>query len=189
MKKVIKKRKLKEGFYRGEILKNKPNGYGILIMYDDNKQWKAIGMPSQISDIYLGEWKNGKYDGKGRLIGYSGLEWGSDNDGMPLVIEEERGIFKEGNIIEPYYRIEKDINTYKTWACYECFYKNDQYHQIKKNKKFQKQGTFTVNEVTKLIGIDLTKSKKILGNKLKKKYKIDLKAKITLKILHTLIQI
>ena len=29
-------------------------------MYDDNKQWKTIGMPSQISDIYLGEWKNGK---------------------------------------------------------------------------------------------------------------------------------
>ena len=189
MKKIkIQKKKLKKGLYRGEILKGKPNGYGIFIKYDDNERWKAIGMPTQINEIYLGEWKDGEYNGKGRLIGYSGLEWGSDKDDMPLVIVEERGNFKEGRHIEPYYYFTQDEP--KKWTCYETFHKNGEFTQLEiKNKKFQKPGSFTVSEVAMLLGIDLNKSKKILGAELKRKYKIDVKAKISLKLLHSLVQI
>ena len=196
MKKIkIQKKKLKKGLYRGEILKGKPNGYGIFIKYDDNERWKAIGMPTQINEIYLGEWKDGEYNGKGRLIGYSGLEWGSDKDDMPLPCSEDRGNFEKGKIASPHYNFEEDVirsvdEGRKTWICRKMFYENEK-RKIKeiKNKKFQKPGSFTVSEVAMLLGIDLNKSKKILGAELKRKYKIDVKAKISLKLLHSLVQI
>ena len=49
----------KKGFYRGEILNNKPNGYGIFIHYEKHKiRQKVLGISSQINHIYLGEWVN-----------------------------------------------------------------------------------------------------------------------------------
>jgi len=97
-KKIIKKNLNfddKKSFYRGEVLKGKPNGYGILFIYDDNKWAKNI-LPSQIRSIYLGKWKEGKFSGKGRLVDYTGLEYESDEFGMPTPLEEYKGNFRNG---------------------------------------------------------------------------------------------
>ena len=109
MKKKIIKKNLnfdgKKSFYRGEVLKGKPNGYGILLIYDDNK-WAKNKLPPQIRSIYLGKWKEGKFSGKGRLVDYAGLEYESDEFGMPTPLEEYKGNFRNGKCrIEGYVEI------------------------------------------------------------------------------------
>jgi len=149
-----------------------------------------LGISAQISDIYLGEWVNGKFDGYGRLISYVGLEWGSDKDGMPKITEEERGNFKKGEIVEPYHRFTEDFGTPPKWICYKSFHKNGKYKSTEiKNIKFQKPGSFTMQEMSLLLGIDLRISKKIFGAELKKKFKIELKANVSLNILERLVNI
>ena len=161
MKKIIKNFKYdnslhtySKGFYRGEILNGKPNGYGIFVMFDENEEWKKINMPKAIIDIYLGEWKNGKYDGKGRFIGYTGLEWGSDKFGMPNISNEIVGNFKKGKKIEPYFKYQ--FPEKKKWTCFK--YINGK-SKIIKNKDSYIPGLFTLNEVASLIDIDINKKK------------------------------
>ena len=181
----------KKGFYRGEILNNKPNGYGIFIYYEKHKiRQKVLGISSQINHIYLGEWVNGKFDGYGRLISYIGLEWGCDKDGMPKIAEEDRGNFKKGELVKPYHHFTEDYGRPPKWICYKCFDKNGKYKMTEiKNIKFQKPGSFTMQEMSLLLGVDLKISKKIFGAELKKKFKIELKANVSLYILERLVNI
>ena len=179
----------KKGFYRGEILNNKPNGYGIFIHYEKHKiRQKVLGISSQINHIYLGEWVNGKFDGYGRLISYIGLEWGCDKDGMPKIAEEDRGNFKKGELVKPYHHFAQYAPP--KWSCYKYFNKNGKLKSTEiKNIKFQKPGSFTMQEMSLLLGVDLKISKKIFGAELKKKFKIELKANVSLYILERLVNI
>ena len=180
MKQVIKNFKYKnflntssKGFYRGEILNRKPNGYGIFVMFNDNEAWAEINMPASISDIYLGEWKNGEYHGQGRFIEYAGLEWGSDKYGMPNILNEKVGNFKKGKIIGPYYVYQ--FPEKKKWSCFKRI--NKKTEKIK-NKDSYIPGLFSLKEVTSLLDIDVNTDIKTLKEEFSKRYLIMTKKNI-----------
>ena len=68
--------------YKGETLNGKPNGVGIL--YNGNPNWSRNDGSFFYSQrcMYIGEWKNGKWEGQGSYIHFDGAK--------------RVGIFKQG---------------------------------------------------------------------------------------------
>lgn len=180
MKKIIRNYKCKRinitseetGFFRGDVLKNKPNGYGIFIIFDDNEVWQSINMPTQISYLYLGEWKNGVPEGSGRFLSYSGFEYNPpDKYGMPTLLGETTGNFKNGDVTRPF--IKYQFPEKNKWSCfrYKNFKGKSKIAKIK-NKDSYIAGLFTLKEVATLINIDLNLDRKALKEEFAKRYKI-----------------
>jgi hypothetical protein len=149
--KIVKNLKIKESldrfvtYYTGEIVDGVPCGKGTSETYDsvkgiDNKVHKIKGKEwvnnyqkyflkkikyHNIESKYVGEWKNGMYNGRGELIVYHGPDYFINHDGSPKVFSISIGNFTDGKKngeFKEYMDLEESDHKEKTWM--KKYYKN-----------------------------------------------------------------
>ena len=107
---IVKSLKISESlgdkvtYYCGEVINGIPDGNGFSETYDINVEKKWINNYQKsflikknghnLDSKFIGEWKLGSWNGKGKLIEYYGPEYFINKDGSPKI----SGIF-EGNFV------------------------------------------------------------------------------------------
>ena len=128
-RKIVKSLKISESlgykvtYYCGEVINDIPDGNGFSETYDINKLnfkvHKKVGKKwinnyqksflikkngYNVDSKFIGEWKLGLWNGKGKLIEYYGPEYFINKDGSPKISgifegnflnSEKKGVFKE----------------------------------------------------------------------------------------------
>lgn len=98
---ALVKKKWNRGFYYGDMTEGVPNGYGT---------WYIPGT-TEPAIMYIGEWKNGRYHGKGRILKTSlCLESGK------CVKSVTQGEFCEGKHHGEFIKIWEDYVKVATWV-------------------------------------------------------------------------
>ena len=157
--KIVKNLKIKESldrfvtYFTGETIDGVPCGKGTSETYDsvkgiDNKVHKIKGKEwvnnyqkyflkkikyHNIESKYVGEWKNGMYNGRGELIVYHGPDYFINYDGSPKVFSISIGNFTDGKKngeFKEYMDLETSDHKEKTWM--KKYYKNGS--KVKKRK-------------------------------------------------------
>ena len=155
MKKTEKKKKFKKNlrlkgfgirYYTGETIDNIPFGKGVSETYQTNKEirkmHKIAGIMGYMQysknfmikkfgynllEKYIGEWKNGLWDGKGHEIEYHLPEFYLNKNNTPKIFEQHIGNFKKGKKSGKF----KSFYDYSGWCI--SYYRSDKI--IKKSKK------------------------------------------------------
>ena len=120
--KIVKNLKLKENldrfvtYYTGETINGLPHGKGTSETYEsvkgiDEKVHKKVGKKwvdnyqkfflkklkyHNIEKKYVGEWKNGMWNGKGELTEYDSPAYSINDDGGPKIYSISIGCFVDG---------------------------------------------------------------------------------------------